>query len=113
MEKFHELDENDRVCLLNSLGETTIAFVILKQEESADENEVVKSINQSVAIEIAKFAVPSAIYCVDNLPKTRSGKVMRRLLRKLATGETDLGDTSTLLDVSVLDHIRNAINKNK
>ena len=95
------------------LGETTIAFVILKQEESADENEVIKSINQSVATEIAKFAVPSAIYCVDNLPKTRSGKVMRRLLRKLATGETDLGDTSTLLDVSVLDHIRNAINKNK
>ena len=80
------------------------------QEEVADENDVIKSINQSVSTEIAKFAVPSAIYCVENLPKTRSGKVMRRLLRKLATGEEDLGDTSTLLDVSVLDHIRNAIN---
>ena len=81
--------------------------MILKQEESTDENDVIKSINQSVSTEIV---VPSAIYCVENLPKTRSGKVMRRLLRKLATGEEDLGDTSTLLDVSVLDHIRNAIN---
>ena len=96
--------------ILFHLGETTIAFVILKQEESADQNDVIKSINQSVSTEIAKFAVPSAIYCVENLPKTRSGKVMRRLLRKLATGEEDLGDTSTLLDVSVLDHIRNTIN---
>ena len=76
----------------------------------ADESDVIKSINQSVSTEIAKFAVPSAIYCVKNLPKSRPGKVMRRLLRKLTTGEENLGDTSTLLDVSVLDHIKNAIN---
>ena len=90
-------------------GETTVAFVILKQE-SAEFEEVRKSINASIAHDIAKFAVPSKIVFVNGLPKTRSGKLMRRMLRKLAVGDTEFGDTTTLLDSSVLKHISDAMN---
>ena len=53
------------------------------------------------------------MYMVKNLPKTRSGKVMRRLLRKLANNDTAYGDTSTLLDPTVLDSIRTEIDSKK
>ena len=80
------------------------------------------SINEAVATQIAKFAVPckqqqqqqqsadwfnsANIVIVANMPKTRSGKVMRRLLRKIAQGKNDFGDTSTLLDPTVLDQLQ-------
>ena len=53
------------------------------------------------------------IHIVESLPKTRSGKVMRRLLRKLANDETDYGDTSTLLDPTVLESIRSVVQSDK
>ena len=57
-------------------------------------------------IRIGKLALPKAIYFADDLPKTRSGKIMRRILRKVASGELDqLGDTTTLADPSVVDDI--------
>ena len=56
--------------------------------------------------EIGKIAKPEKIQFVHGLPKTRSGKIMRRILRKVAEGETEsLGDTSTLLDPLVVDEI--------
>ena len=56
--------------------------------------------------EIGPIAKPDKIQIVQGLPKTRSGKIMRRILRKIAEGQTsDLGDTSTLLDPSIVDEI--------
>jgi acetyl-CoA synthetase len=57
---------------------------------------------------IGAIAKPDKIQFVSGLPKTRSGKIMRRILRKIAEGETEnLGDTSTLLDPNVVEEIRN------
>ena len=54
--------------------------------------------------DIGRFAAPDAIQWAPGLPKTRSGKIMRRILRKIAAGETDdLGDTSTLADPAVVE----------
>jgi acetyl-CoA synthetase len=59
-----------------------------------------------VVAEIGKIAVPEKIQFVTGLPKTRSGKIMRRILRKIAEGDvTSLGDTSTLLDPLVVEEI--------
>ncbi|MEY3010475.1 MAG: acetate--CoA ligase, partial [Bacteroidota bacterium] len=59
-----------------------------------------------VSREIGKIAKPDRIQFVPGLPKTRSGKIMRRILRKVAEGQTgDLGDVSTLLDPGVVDAI--------
>jgi acetyl-CoA synthetase len=58
---------------------------------------------QQVRKEIGAFAQPKAIHFTPGLPKTRSGKIMRRILRKIAEGETDnLGDTTTLADPDVV-----------
>lgn len=55
---------------------------------------------------IGPFAAPKAVFVVEDLPKTRSGKIMRRILRKILSGEEDsLGDTSTLSDPSVVNKI--------
>ena len=56
--------------------------------------------------DIGRFAAPDAIQWAPGLPKTRSGKIMRRILRKIAAGETeDLGDTSTLADPAIVDDL--------
>jgi len=61
---------------------------------------------KTVATEIGPIAKPDKIQFVRGLPKTRSGKIMRRILRKVAEGNVDqLGDTSTLLDPSIVDEI--------
>jgi acetyl-CoA synthetase len=59
-----------------------------------------------VAREIGKFARPDAIRFTDALPKTRSGKIMRRLLKDVAAGRESTGDTSTLEDLTVLAKLR-------
>ena len=65
------------------------------------------STDSTVASEMGKFALPETINFVSQLPKTRSGKIMRRILRKIAEGETEnLGDTSTLLDPGVVEEIK-------
>ena len=70
---------------------------------------------QLVRKEIGAFAKPDYIQWAPGLPKTRSGKIMRRILRKVAANEiTDLGDISTLADPSVVDDIiKNRLNKKK
>jgi acetyl-CoA synthetase len=66
-----------------------------------------KDILQTVTRIIGPIAKPDKIQFVSGLPKTRSGKIMRRILRKIAEGDTsNLGDTSTLLDPSIVDEIK-------
>jgi acetyl-CoA synthetase len=66
-----------------------------------------KDISQTVSRIIGAIAKPDKIQFVKGLPKTRSGKIMRRILRKIAEGETEnLGDTSTLLDPNIVEEIK-------
>ncbi|MBK7554469.1 MAG: acetate--CoA ligase [Flavobacteriales bacterium] len=87
-------------------GQGIYAFVICDGEH-ADENAVRASVTATVERIIGKIARPDKIQIVSGLPKTRSGKIMRRILRKIAEGETgNLGDTSTLLDPGVVEEIK-------
>jgi acetyl-CoA synthetase len=85
-------------------GQAIIAFVTLKagEEPSVEHGEVLR---EHVAQKIGRFGRPKTIIFTDDLPKTRSGKIMRRLLRDVAEGR-DLGDTTTLADANVVDEIR-------
>ena len=77
-------------------GQAVNAFVSLKEgNETTDQ--VKKDLILQVRKSIGPFAAPKVIFIVDDLPKTRSGKIMRRILRKILAGEEDqLGDTSTV-----------------
>uniref|UniRef100_A0A8C7D6Q0 Acyl-CoA synthetase short chain family member 1 n=1 Tax=Oncorhynchus kisutch TaxID=8019 RepID=A0A8C7D6Q0_ONCKI len=87
-------------------GEVPFAFVVLKEDPSLNHTAVVKELRGLVATKIAKYAVPDHFLVVKRLPKTRSGKIMRRILRKVAMEQTgDLGDVSTLDDPSVVTEI--------
>jgi acetyl-CoA synthetase len=86
-------------------GQSIYAFVVL-ENHSIDENSVKNSIIATVTSLIGKIALPEKIQIVSGLPKTRSGKIMRRILRKIAENELEnLGDTSTLLDPAVVNEI--------
>jgi len=87
-------------------GEAIVAFVTLQTGCSGSE-ELIAELRAHVGKEIGAIAKPDAINFSDSLPKTRSGKIMRRILRALASGEEISGDTSTLEDLSVLDQLRN------
>jgi len=79
-------------------GQALFAYCILKHgyDESED---LIGELKQEVRKHIGGFAVPQTILCCPALPKTRSGKIMRRILRKIASGETnELGDITTLAD---------------
>ncbi|MDZ7704673.1 MAG: acetate--CoA ligase [Trueperaceae bacterium] len=85
-------------------GQAIVAFVTL--EGGHDEtDELRKALRNHVAKEIGAIAKPDEIRFADALPKTRSGKIMRRLLRNIAAGEEAVGDTSTLEDKSVMDKL--------
>lgn len=88
-------------------GQSIYAFVVCDQEIQEENVSFAKGeIIESVVAEIGKIAIPEKIQFVTGLPKTRSGKIMRRILRKVAEGDTtNLGDTSTLLDPLVVDEI--------
>ena len=86
-------------------GQGIYAYVIL-DKNSISELEINSQILETVVKEIGPIAKPDKIQFVKGLPKTRSGKIMRRILRKVAEGDTtNLGDISTLLDPSVVDEI--------
>ena len=88
-------------------GEGIYAYVILKGGIEVDDD-IVKILRGHVRQEIGPIATPDHIQIVPDLPKTRSGKIMRRILRKVAAGERDmsaLGDVTTLADPSVVDKI--------
>ncbi len=91
-------------------GEAICAFVVLKQgRPSGDEAQrIAKELRDWVAKEIGPIAKPKDIRFGENLPKTRSGKIMRRLLRSLAKGEAITQDTSTLENPAILDQLANS-----
>ncbi|WP_082588884.1 acetate--CoA ligase [Terrabacter sp. Root181] len=97
-------------------GQAVCAFVILRQEfvEEADEvgegKDLVQELRNHVAKEIGPIAKPRSIMIVSELPKTRSGKIMRRLLRDVAEGR-EVGDVTTLADSSVMDLIKTGMTK--
>jgi acetyl-CoA synthetase len=86
-------------------GEGIVAFVTLESGRDATDA-LVAELRAHVGQEIGPIARPDEIRCSDALPKTRSGKIMRRILRALASGQEVSGDTSTLEDRSVLDRLR-------
>jgi acetyl-CoA synthetase len=88
-------------------GQAIVAFVTLQGELSGDDG-TVAGIRETVAVRIGKFARPKRIIWADDLPKTRSGKIMRRLLRDIAEGRA-LGDVTTLRDPAVTEQLEERI----
>ena len=87
-------------------GQGVYAFVICYEKPHEEEN-LRKEIREVVSKIIGPIAKPDKIQFVSGLPKTRSGKIMRRILRKIAEGDTsNLGDVTTLLDPAVVDEIK-------
>ncbi|EAV47129.1 acetyl-coenzyme A synthetase [Methylophilales bacterium HTCC2181] len=89
-------------------GESVVAFVVLKAERPSQEDakKITATLREWVAKEIGPIAKPDEIRFGDNLPKTRSGKIMRRLLRSIAKGEEITADISTLENPAILDQLR-------
>ncbi|MDQ2724440.1 MAG: acetate--CoA ligase [Actinomycetota bacterium] len=85
-------------------GQAIVAFVTLKSDFEPD-SEHGEALRTHVADQIGKFGRPKTVIFTEDLPKTRSGKIMRRLLKDVAEGR-DLGDTTTLADPGVVDEIR-------
>ncbi len=93
-------------------GEAVCAFVVLKQArptDAAKAAEIAKSLRETVAKEIGPIAKPKDIRFGDNLPKTRSGKIMRRLLRSIAKGEPITQDVSTLENPAILEQLKQSL----
>ncbi|MBA8793994.1 acetyl-CoA synthetase [Friedmanniella endophytica] len=86
-------------------GQAIVAFVILRSEAGDGGPDVVQELRQHVAKEIGAIARPRQIMVVEELPKTRSGKIMRRLLRDIAENR-ELGDVTTLTDSTVMELIK-------
>ena len=88
-------------------GQAVVAFVILKASQAAHGDDVAaasEELRKHVATQIGAIARPRQVFIVNELPKTRSGKIMRRLLRDLAEGR-QIGDTTTLADTSIMQII--------
>ncbi|KAF8336875.1 acetate--CoA ligase [Cantharellus anzutake] len=96
-------------------GQAVNAFATLKpdfQYNKEDDSSLVKELILQVRKTIGPFAAPKRIFIVSDLPKTRSGKIMRRILRKIVDGQGDqLGDLSTLADPSVVEDIKKYVAK--
>ena len=93
-------------------GESIFAYIVLKDgigDTLGEEIELNKEINQVIAKEIGNIAKADTIVVVPGLPKTRSGKVMRRILRAIAKGEEIKQDISTLEDPTIVEKIQNAV----
>ena len=93
-------------------GESIFAYIVLKsdtEDNLGEEVELSKEINEVIAREIGNIAKADAIVVVPGLPKTRSGKVMRRILRAIAKGEEIKQDISTLEDPSIVGKIQDAV----
>jgi acetyl-CoA synthetase len=88
-------------------GQAIVAFVTLQGDLAGDEK-TVQAIRETVAERIGKFARPKRIIWADDLPKTRSGKIMRRLLRDIAEGRA-LGDVTTLRDPAVTEQLEGRV----
>jgi acetyl-CoA synthetase len=91
-------------------GESIIAFIVLKDGVGTPNNELSKELTKTVRNSIGAIATPSQFYFVSRLPKTRSGKIMRRLLKAIANKEK-IGDISTLEDGAAVDEIKSAFDE--
>jgi acetyl-CoA synthetase len=89
-------------------GQAICAFVTLEGEDGEGDEKLIEEIRAHVADRIGKFARPKRIVWADDLPKTRSGKIMRRLLRDIAEGRA-LGDVTTLRDPDVMNQLEGKI----
>ena len=89
-------------------GDVIIAFVVLKDGINIDKIVLEKELFKKIRNDIGAIATPKQIYFVPKLPKTRSGKIMRRLLKSIGSGEL-IGDTSTLDDISAVTEIQNIV----
>jgi acetyl-CoA synthetase len=89
-------------------GESIIAFVVLKDGVSVNKIILEKNLFNKIRVDIGPIATPKKFYFVKKLPKTRSGKIMRRLLKSIANGEK-IGDTSTLDDESAVTEIQKIV----
>jgi len=88
-------------------GQGIYAYVIYQGKHAESEEQLKADIVATVTQMIGPIAKPDKIQLVQGLPKTRSGKIMRRILRKIAERDTsNIGDTSTLLDPAVVDSIK-------
>eukprot|EP01156_Anaeramoeba_ignava_P012290 Anaeramoba_ignava/a488909_5.p1 GENE.a488909_5~~a488909_5.p1 ORF type:complete len:130 (-),score=8.97 a488909_5:84-473(-) len=100
-------------------GEGIFAYVVLKSvpanhnDQTADEFEEMKEINAIIKAEIGAIALCDEMAFVPDLPKTRSGKIMRRILRSIVKGEPITQDTSTLEDPSIVGKIEDIVNANR
>jgi acetyl-CoA synthetase len=88
-------------------GQAIVAFVTLQGEIQGDDG-TIEGIRETVSVRIGKFARPKRIIWTDDLPKTRSGKIMRRLLRDIADGRA-LGDVTTLRDPAVMQQLEDQV----
>jgi acetyl-CoA synthetase len=93
-------------------GQAVVAFVILREEAGDGGPDVVADLRTHVAKQIGAIAKPKSIMVVPELPKTRSGKIMRRLLRDVAENRT-VGDVTTLADSTVMDQIKGGLEGSK
>ena len=90
-------------------GNALMAFIIL-YDKSDDNESIKKEINHLISNSIGPIAKPEKVIVVNGLPKTRSGKIMRRILRKFANNDMEnLGDTSTLLNPEIVNEIKNTL----
>jgi len=94
-------------------GHAIYAFCCLKSGITISQEDIVRSLRDSVRKHIGPIATPEKIFLVPNLPKTRSGKIMRRLLRSIVLGSKDMGDISTLSDTSVVENIIDIVSNHK
>ena len=91
-------------------GESIIAFVMLKENTATIETQLRSELREIIRTQIGPIATPSQFYIVKKLPKTRSGKIMRRLLKAIAKNET-IGDVSTLEDGAAVSEIQSVFNE--
>ncbi|MBA4448069.1 MAG: acetate--CoA ligase [Nitrosopumilaceae archaeon] len=89
-------------------GDVIIAFVVLKEDAKTQQVILEKTLHEKIRNDIGAIATPKQIYFVPKLPKTRSGKIMRRLLKSIGSGDT-IGDTSTLEDISAVVEIQKIV----
>lgn len=79
---------------------------MILEGEHESSGELMTELRQHVKVKIGPTSRPDQVVAVDDLPKTRSGKIMRRILRNIAEGKEELGDTTTLADPSVVNTIQ-------
>jgi len=92
-------------------GEGIFAYIVIKGEDTiGEEIEMIQELNKMIMKDIGNIAKLDAIRFVPGLPKTRSGKIMRRILRSIAKGEEITQDTSTLEDPSIVGKIEHLVN---